>query len=275
LYRGVESREELPSNIIYIDLLRPSSSVINDNDEPTWTSPTQLAEERSLAERGYRIIRASQHPRLFCDIDPTITFLAPSMTNARSYFTVYLEDRVVFSESTTLEVVESTTNVDGILYKTSLVPGFWDTISKSSDASQYTITQHVVQDASSSTPPTIFSAMFKFLYQTSTPTIENFAIAAHMLSTTPFEQNDAGSSFSLETLLTMEEAYTEMMALDTAKSPDFFGWDFTTMSPDWSAGQCSPDPSAFSSPSQLMPRDEELLLLSPASSFGIDIANYL
>ena len=130
LYRGVESREQVPSNIIYIDLLRPGSSA--DVDDPTWTSPAQAAEERLLAERGYRIFRATQHPRLLQDIDPTITFLAHSMTNARSCFTVYSEDRVVFTESTTLQVVETTSNVDGILYKTPLVPGFWDTISKSS-----------------------------------------------------------------------------------------------------------------------------------------------
>lgn len=172
---------------------------------------------------------------------------------------------MVFTESTTLQVVETTSKVDGILYKTSLVPGFWDTISKSSDASQYTITQRVVQDKSSTPACTIFSSIFKFIYQTSTPTIENFAIAAHLLAaptTTPFEQlND---EFSLETLLTMEDAYADMMAAGpTAKSSGdlFDSWDFTC--PDWSSSpeQCH---------AQLMPSDEDVLLMSPGSSFGID-----
>ena len=137
LYRGVEPREKMPNNIVYIDLLRPGSS-INDSD-PSWTSPSQVAEERSLVERGYSIIRSTKYPRHLRDIDPTITFLAHSVSNARSYFTVYLEDSLIFSESTTLELVDpddpSTSNVDGILYKTLLVPGFWDTISQSSGMS--------------------------------------------------------------------------------------------------------------------------------------------
>jgi transcriptional enhancer factor len=54
LYRGVESREMMPNKIVHIDLLHPSSS-INDND-PFWTSPNQVAEERSLVECGHRII---------------------------------------------------------------------------------------------------------------------------------------------------------------------------------------------------------------------------
>ena len=130
LYRGVESREKMPNNIVYIDLLRPGSSI--DDNDPSWISPSQLAEERSLVERGYRIVRATNHPRHLRDIDPTITFLSHSFSNARSYFTVHLGDRLMFSESTTLELVDpSTSNVDGILYKTLLVPGFWDTICRS------------------------------------------------------------------------------------------------------------------------------------------------
>ena len=130
LYRGVEPREKIPNNIVYIDLLRPGSSV--DDNGPFWTSPSQVAEERSLVERGYSIVRATDYPRHLRDIDPTITLLSQSLTNARSNFTVHSGDRLMFSESTKLELVDpSTSNVDGFLYKTLLVPGFWDTISKS------------------------------------------------------------------------------------------------------------------------------------------------
>jgi transcriptional enhancer factor len=271
----------MPNNIVYIDLLRPGSS-INDNDGPFWTSPSQVAEERSLSERGYRIVRATDYPRHLRDIDPTITLLSHSMSNARSYFTVHSGDRLIFSESTTLEPVDpSKSNVDGLLYKTLLVPGFWDTIIHSPDASQYTIIQRVVQDPcssfSSSPPPTIFSAIYKFLYQSSTPTVENFA-TSHMLMAEPVrvEQND---DFCLESLLSMDaEVYPDLMGF--VKAPDFFDIDFT-MEPNWSE-QCSPDHSGFSSPCQFpqlvncasLP-DEDVQLLSPGSSFGIDTPNYL
>lgn len=130
LYRGVGRREDLPSTIVYIDLLRPNTSIHANG--PSWSSPSQVAEERALVERGYKIVRAAQYPRHFPDIDPTITLLSPSITNARSYFTVYAQDRLIFSESTSMEPVDpATSNVNGILYKTSLVPGFWNTISQS------------------------------------------------------------------------------------------------------------------------------------------------
>ena len=295
LYRGVESREKMPDNIVYIDLLRPGSS-INANDQ-LWTSPLQVAEERSLVERGYKIVRSSKYPRHLREIDPTITFLSHSLSNARSYFTVHLGDRLMFSESTTLELIDpdhpSTSNIDGVLYKTSLVPGFWDTISKSSgmsiefscriyylnimdtDASQYTIIQQVIQDpcSSSSSPSTIFSAVYKFLYQTSTPTAENFSIA-HTF-TEPLVQNDE-PELCLDNLLSMEDdAFPDMM--DFIKIPDFFEtMDFVM--PDWSE-QSSPVHSVFSSPVQYpqvpvvngVP-DEDML---PASIFEIDSPNYV
>lgn len=131
LYRGLESPEEMPGTVIYIDLLRPDTCL--SVNSTCWTSPSQVAEERLLGERGYRIVRATPYPRHLLDIDPTITLISHSMINVRSYFTVHSEDRLIFSESTTMEPVDpTTTNVDGILYKTSLVPGLWDTISQSS-----------------------------------------------------------------------------------------------------------------------------------------------
>jgi len=232
------------------------------------TSLSQVAEER-----GYKIIRAVPHPRHLFDIDPTITFVSHSITNARSYFTVYSEDRLIFSESTTLEPVDSTAlEVDGILYKTSLVPGLWEHISKSSDASQYTIIQRVIQDSESSSPtystsPPIFSATYKFLYHPSSLTEQNFSV----LPTEPLVET---SDFSLETLVSIEsDAYPEV--IDFAKSPNIFDLNFTL-------GQdgLSP-PTEFLSPlyyPQLISDvilDEDEQLLSSASSFdGIDNSNY-
>jgi len=266
LYHGVESREEVPSSVVYIDLLHSNSSS-NDNG-PYWAPPGQVAEERLLVEHGHKIVRATHYPRQLRDIDPTITLLSKSVINATSYFTVHLEDRVIYSESTTLEQVESaTSNVDGILYKTSLVPGLWDTITRSSDASQYTISQRVVRDPSSSSPSgkTIFSATYKFAYQTSTPTEQNFAIPHVLTTEEAFEQN---GDFCLESLLSIEDdAYSDVMGF--VKSSDFFdldSMDFAMTSDSWS-GQCSPDQSAFPSPSQypqsmlgVVPNENEYLL---------------
>ena len=294
LYHGVESREdEMPNTIVYIDILHPDHSI---NVDSSLKSSGQVAEEHSWVERGYKIIRATQYPRHLCDIDPTITLLSHSMTNARSYFTVYSEDRLIFSESTILEVVDSASDVDGVLYKTSLVPGLWDLISQSTgmtikllasvllyeyvvtDASQYTIIQRVIQDSSSSSSksPTIFYSLYKFVYQTSSSTEPN-AFISPMLAPESVVQN---SDLSFETMLSLEaDTYPDMV--DFAKSPDIFDLDFALAPAKWSQ-QCSQAQSVVSSPIHypqsmsniILDVDEQLL--SPASSFDeTDIANYV
>ena len=146
------------------------------------------------------------------------------------------------------------------------------------DASQYTIVQRVVQDPSDSlscTPPrTIFSAIYKFVYQTSTPTEQNFCVAQESLV-----QN---CDFSLESLLAMEADATYPDVTAFAKCPDFFDLDFT-MKPDNWGGQYSPDQSVFSSPdhypqpmSNVVSDEDELLSPASSTSFnGIDMPNYV
>jgi hypothetical protein len=86
--------------------------------------------------------------------------------------------------------------------------------------------------------------MYKFLYQSSTPTVENFAMS-NMLTAEPAVQNN---EFCLESLLSMEsDAFPDSDMMEFVKSPDFFDMDF--IMPDWSE-QSSPDHSVFSSPGQ-------------------------
>jgi hypothetical protein len=128
----------------------------------------------------------------------------------------------------------------------------------------------VVEDLSS--PSTIFSAVYKFVYQSSTPTVENFAIS-YMAE--PLVQNN---EFGLESLLSMEDdAFPDMM--DFVKEPDFFDIGYI-MGSDWS-DQCSPDHSVFSSPGQYpqlvngVPDEDVQLLPLAASAFEIHSPNYV
>jgi transcriptional enhancer factor len=273
LYRGVEPRlEETPDTIVYIDLIQEDSSI--DNDETS-----QAAEERLWVERGYKVVRASQHPRHLRDIDPTITLLSQIATTAHSYYTVWTDEGVVFSESTPLEPLDAPAATDENihLYKTSLVPTFWDTISQSSDPSQYVITQRVVQDASSSSAssPTIFSAMYRFNYASSlTPTEESYSTPT-MMSLEPTMQKSDFCSF--DSLLSMDtEGFTELMA--TQKPQNFFDVN-SYMRSDWSAS--SSTESVYPSPvdyNRHMPgiMSSDGQLVSPSSSYSSsDVPNYV
>lgn len=112
------------------------------------------------------VVRVSQQPRPLRSIDPTVTFLSDVPIMAKSTFTVVSSGMTVFSEVTTLTSAGQAPNSTGgaLLYSTTLVPGYWQKITESSDPTQYTITQDVVKDDSSS-PVTMFSAVYKFTYR--------------------------------------------------------------------------------------------------------------
>ncbi len=70
-------------------------------------------------------------------IDPTLSFVSSSPIAANSNFTVLEDEVVVFWEMTGLTLsdtppIEVGPGTDGLLYTTSLVPGYWKTISESS-----------------------------------------------------------------------------------------------------------------------------------------------
>lgn len=138
LHHGVDPRiEEIPDTIVYIDLLRdPSSPNSGGEGEGAtyWTSTDEaIEEERFWLEHGHRIKRASHRPRHVQDVDPTITLPSRTDTSAQSHFIIHTDDGIVFEETTTLELdPTSEPTADGsLLYRTTLVPGFWDTILKS------------------------------------------------------------------------------------------------------------------------------------------------
>jgi transcriptional enhancer factor len=286
LYRGVEPRlEETPDTIVYIDLLSEGSPIDNtgntdDQLKSSWSSSSsQVAEERSWVERGYTVVRTSQHPRHLRDIDPTITFLSRVATSGHSYYTVWTDEGIIFSESTALEPLDTpaTTSDNAYLYKTSLVPSFWETISHSSDASQYVIIQRVIQDASSpsaSSEHTIFSAMYRFNYTSSSSHTEQTYLTPTMISLEPSTQK---SEFSFDSLLPMDtEGFTDLMALQ--KSQNFFDVN-SYMRSDWSTS--SSTESVYPSPVDynrhmpcIMGGGEQLV--SPSSSFPpSEVPNYV
>lgn len=129
LYRGIESRStELPNSIVFIDLMpHPSAG----------PSSSHSGEEHLWKERGFQISHASPFPRHLRDIDSTITLLSKSTTSARSFFTVYSGEDVVFSEVTSLKPLGPPPgdfdfdNSSSCLYSTSLVPGFWHSLVQS------------------------------------------------------------------------------------------------------------------------------------------------
>ncbi|KAK0468858.1 hypothetical protein IW261DRAFT_1012673 [Armillaria novae-zelandiae] len=111
--------------------------------------------------------RISDEPRPIRAIDPTLAFVSRSPIAANSNFTVLVDGVVVFSEMSSLTLrdtppVEAAPGTDSLLYTTPLVPGYWKTISESSDPTKYIIYQDIVETPHAS--GTLYSATFKFSY---------------------------------------------------------------------------------------------------------------
>ncbi|PPQ73543.1 hypothetical protein CVT24_007453 [Panaeolus cyanescens] len=283
LYRGVEPRvEETPETIVCIDLLPEE---LPNGQSPLKPSGEQAAEEQQWLERGYKVVHAAQQPRYLRDIDPTITLLSHSPTTAQSHFTVYTDDGIVFSETTDLEIVESSSAHEpmdgGLLYRTSLVPGYWGTIGQSADASQYVIIQRVIQeDPSTGTSSTVFAAMYRFNYTTSSqPEDSDQSVyqATHLM--TADQTNHKTEFASYEAMIPMEAdgSFSDMMGF--VKPQQYFDMNMNPyMRPEeWGSSEsvyASPVDCNKPNPCMISGSDEQLL--SPTASYMVsDVPPYV
>jgi hypothetical protein len=76
------------------------------------------------------------------DIDPTVTFVSPTVVIGKSSYIVLLDGAPIHSEDTKLECIGpyptgavNPSNDGPLLYSTTLVPKFWDTLCKSPGSS--------------------------------------------------------------------------------------------------------------------------------------------
>ncbi|KAJ7230916.1 hypothetical protein B0H12DRAFT_1240123 [Mycena haematopus] len=139
--------------VVHIDIL-PEGASASDAIDKTNRMWLEAAEDD--------VHVSDRPPRRLTSINPTLTFTSPNPVIAESRFTVYSEDRVVHTETTSLTAVASAP-VPGFLYSTTLVPEYWKVISESSDPTRFTIYQEVSRSDDSTL---IFSATYKFGYPT-------------------------------------------------------------------------------------------------------------
>ena len=122
--------EKLSRIVIHIDLLPEDTSYPDPSSVDPHPSP---AFENCPSPAYDDVVRVSQHPRPLRSIDPTVTFLADSPITAKSTFIVMSSGMTVFSETTPLVPAGTAPNRadNALLYSTTIVPGFWQTITKS------------------------------------------------------------------------------------------------------------------------------------------------
>ncbi|KAJ7200840.1 hypothetical protein GGX14DRAFT_167821 [Mycena pura] len=153
--------------VILIDVVPPSGRTVRQPPD------AELCQCQCQWSGSGNALQVSRHPRLLQCIDPTVTFVSRCrIVGATSKFTVRTGTdaaRIVHSESGPLLLAhadlgpQGDRNPSSILYRASLVPGFWKIIVDSSDPARYTIFHQVIAVDGA----IIFAATYKFRYPAS------------------------------------------------------------------------------------------------------------
>lgn len=179
---------------VYIDIWPESSSSSSSLGSRSRVPSSSLSKSPSL-----------NTPRHMRDLDPTVTFVSPSVVIGKSSYIIVLDGAPIHSEDTELECIGPYSNSSVIpsggsplLYSTALVPKYWDILCKSPDPTMYTIIQDVYRRDPA--PPgrslgrprsvLIFSAEYHFRYSvpTSTPSSSMTPHTAYHVNS-PFRAN--------------------------------------------------------------------------------------
>ncbi|KAG6840681.1 hypothetical protein C0991_005142 [Blastosporella zonata] len=253
---------EAPNNFRSAGSSKPRTMISIDILPPFQTSSPMHSEW----DRTNDVIHPSQHARPFHSIDPTVTFVAPSVMSAESSFVVYSAGVSVFSETTQLNAAGvAPGRADGaLLYSTTLVPGFWSRIAESSDPTQYAIVQDVISTGSE-TPSIIFSAMYKFNY----PSDPSNLFSSCSMTGYDDEKllHDIQASLPMDGLYAMDAYHDNYHDMSDAET-------YYTLSskPTWG----SRSPSEFSSELSGYHNSDDELVLSPISTcLSTDLSHYV
>ncbi|KAF7373015.1 TEA domain-containing protein [Mycena sanguinolenta] len=101
-------------------------------------------------------------PCRISSINPTVAFSSSSLIEAESRSAVYVAGRIVHTETTPLTLV-APGHSSGFIYSTTLVPNYWEVISRHSDPTRFIVCQEVFKGVESTL---IFSGTYTFEYPT-------------------------------------------------------------------------------------------------------------
>ncbi|KAJ6528676.1 hypothetical protein DFH09DRAFT_1413512, partial [Mycena vulgaris] len=128
-------REEL---IPYVDL--PQTILISIPIFPPKSPPTSFHPFSQSSFNSHDAVRITNHPRDLQSIAPTVAFLSQNPAIAQSWFTVYLGEKLVHSETAPLMILkDGPAHGTGFLHTTALAPSYWTTILNSPDPSKFVI----------------------------------------------------------------------------------------------------------------------------------------
>ncbi|KAG1895677.1 uncharacterized protein F5891DRAFT_1114881 [Suillus fuscotomentosus] len=281
-------RNQLPNTRtpVYIDIWPESSSWSIGSS----SSSCSHAPPSSLSKSPQVVLNM---PRRMRDIDPTVTFVSPSVVIAKSSYIIVLDGAPIHNEDTKLECIgpyfagSVISSGDGpLLYSTTLVPKFWEILCRSPDPTMYTIIQDVYRrdpaplgrSSGRPRPVLIFSAEYHFRYSvhacTPPPSMTPY-IAYHANS--PFIANVNCAHLNLHEPDCPCNRHRMPLGQDSPQlhEDNMQSQLYKQCIPDVSLGDFPLINSMIDNHDSSAAKSEEMMTQSSFSSFPNDIRNYI
>ncbi|KAI0002257.1 hypothetical protein BJV74DRAFT_45592 [Russula compacta] len=136
--------------LVHIDVLAanapwsPSDDVGIVMGNPLMTPP-HSPEGHAFSQTSQVNIFHSPKPRPLRAIDPMVTFTSPSFVVAKSSCSVYFDGNCVHTDVADVTCTSTKDQSGMFLYRTTLIPQYWDRLCQSHEPGRYSIVQEITQ----------------------------------------------------------------------------------------------------------------------------------
>ncbi|KAI0001008.1 hypothetical protein BJV77DRAFT_1063559 [Russula vinacea] len=136
--------------LVHIDVLAANAPWSPSDDagivigNPLMTPP-HSPEAHTFSQTSQVNIFHSPKPRPLRAIDPVVTFTSPSFVMAKSSCSVYFDGNCVHTDVAEVNCTSTKDESGMFLYRTTLIPQYWDRLCQSHEPGRYSIVQEITQ----------------------------------------------------------------------------------------------------------------------------------
>ncbi|KAI9508378.1 hypothetical protein F5148DRAFT_915639 [Russula earlei] len=143
--------------LVHIDVLAANAPWSPSDDagiimgNPLMTPP-HSPEAHTFSQNSQVNIFHSPKPRPLRAIDPVVTFASPSFVVAKSSCSVYYDGNCVHTDVADVTCTPTKNESGMFLYRTTLIPQYWDRLCQSHEPGRYSIVQEITQTVQGRSP---------------------------------------------------------------------------------------------------------------------------
>lgn len=143
--------------LVHIDVLAANAPWSPSDDAGIvmgnpFMTPPHSPEAHTFSQTSQVNIFHSPKPRPLRAIDPVVTFTSPSFVVAKSSCSVYFDGNCVHTDVADVACTTTKDESGMFLYRTTLIPQYWDRLCQSHEPGRYSIVQEIVQTVQGRSP---------------------------------------------------------------------------------------------------------------------------